>query len=151
MILTGNASFKKKRRFTVLETYLKEQLKKKEILLMTHIVVGYPSFEESMNLVETMVNAGVDMMELQIPFSEPMADGPVILRANQRALEQGATVEKCMAFAAAAAKRFHIPFLIMTYYNILFKYVNGARAIFSRPAIVPSGSNIKSRIWLVSA
>ena len=116
----------------MLETYLKKQLKKKEILLMTHIVAGYPSFEDSMNLVETMVNAGVDLMELQIPFSEPMADGPVILRANQKALEQGATVEKCLAFAATAAKRFHIPFLIMTYYNILFKY--GVEAFVSRMA-----------------
>jgi tryptophan synthase alpha chain len=122
MILTGRLSFKKKRRLTVLETYLKEQLRRKEILLMTHIVVGYPSFEESMDLVETMVNAGVDLMELQIPFSEPMADGPVILRANQRALERGTTVEQCLMFAEKAARQFKIPFLIMTYYNILFKY-----------------------------
>jgi tryptophan synthase alpha chain len=116
----------------VLETYLKEQLKRKEILIMTHIVVGYPSFEDSMNLVETMVKAGVDLVELQIPFSEPMADGPVILRANQKALEQGATVEKCLGFAADAARRFDIPFLIMTYYNILFKY--GVNDFVSRMA-----------------
>lgn len=106
----------------MLETYLRNRLKQKKILLMTHMVVGYPSMEVSMNLVETMVSAGVDLMELQIPFSEPVADGPVILRANQKALETGTTVERCLAFAADAARRFHIPFLIMTYYNILFKY-----------------------------
>lgn len=106
----------------MLETYLKNRLKKKQTLLMTHIVAGYPSFEESMDLVDAMVNAGVDLMELQIPFSEPMADGPVILRANQRALKRGATVEKCLIFAEKAARQFKIPFLIMTYYNILFKY-----------------------------
>ena len=61
---------------------------------MTHIVMGYPSFKDSMDMVEQMVEAGVDLMELQIPFSEPMADGPVILKANQQALEQGATLEK---------------------------------------------------------
>ena len=116
----------------MLETYLKKRMEKKEILLMTHIVVGYPSLEASMNLVETMVNAGVDLMELQIPFSEPMADGPVILRANQKALERGTTVEQCLAFAAAAAERFNIPFLIMTYYNILFKY--GVDSFVSRMA-----------------
>ncbi len=116
----------------MLEAYLKKRLEKKEILLMTHIVAGYPSFEASMNLVETMVNAGVDLMELQIPFSEPMADGPVILRANQKALERGTTVEKCLAFAAAVAERFNIPFLIMTYYNILFKY--GVGSFVSRMA-----------------
>ena len=116
----------------MLEAYLRNRLKKKKILLMTHMVVGYPSFEASMNLVETMVNAGVDLMELQVPFSEPIADGPVILRANQKALERGATVKKCLAFAAEAARRFDIPFLIMTYYNILFKY--GVDAFVARIA-----------------
>jgi len=106
----------------MLETYLKKRLEEKSILLMTHIVAGYPSFEDSMNLVETMVRAGVDLMELQIPFSEPIADGPVISRANQRALEGGATVEKCLTFAAQAAREFQIPFLIMTYYNVLYRY-----------------------------
>ncbi|MCG6880816.1 MAG: tryptophan synthase subunit alpha [Deltaproteobacteria bacterium] len=106
----------------MLERYLKQRLEEKPMLLMTHIVVGYPSFEASMDLVREMVTAGVDLMELQIPFSEPIADGPVILRANQKALHKGATVERCLEFAAEAASRFHIPFLIMTYYNILFKY-----------------------------
>ena len=116
----------------MLETYVKKRLEKKAILLMTHIVVGYPSFEESMNLVETMVHAGVDLMEFQIPFSEPIADGPVIMRANQKALERGVTVEKCLAFAAHAARRFDIPFLIMTYYNIPFEY--GVDAFVARMA-----------------
>ena len=93
-----------------------------DILLMTHIVMGYPNFDDSLRVVESMVEAGVDVMELQIPFSDPMADGPVILHANQRALEAGSTVERCMEFGEAVAKRFDIPFLLMTYYNILFKY-----------------------------
>ena len=120
------------RKPTVLEAYLRNRLKKKKILLMTHVVAGYPSFDGAMNLVETMVHAGVDLMELQIPYSEPIADGPVILRANQKALERGATVEKCLAFAAHAAHRFEIPFLIMTYYNILFRY--GVDAFVARMA-----------------
>jgi len=106
----------------MLETYLNTQRQKKEILLMTHIVIGYPDFEHSFKTVETMVNAGVDMMELQIPFSEPMADGPVILKANQKALENGVRVRKCIEFAGQVSSRFAIPFLFMTYYNILFKY-----------------------------
>jgi len=75
----------------VLNAYLKNRLAEKEILLMTHIVLGYPSFNASLNIIETMVAAGVDLMELQIPFSEPTADGPVIARANQKALENGVT------------------------------------------------------------
>ncbi len=106
----------------MLETYLKNRLKERRILLMTHIVMGYPSFDDSHKLIETMVAAGVDLMELQIPFSEPVADGPVILHANQKALSAGATVQKCLELAKTAAASFNIPFLFMSYYNILFKY-----------------------------
>jgi tryptophan synthase alpha chain len=104
------------------EAYLEKGRTEKDILLMTHIVLGYPSWEICLQVVEAMTHAGVDLMELQIPFSEPMADGPVILKANQKALENGVTVQKCLDFAQAASGRFEIPFFIMSYYNILFKY-----------------------------
>lgn len=106
----------------MLESYIRSRLAEKKILLMTHIVIGYPSFETSLEIVRTMVDAGVDLMELQIPFSEPIADGPVILKANQRALADGVTVEQCLDFGSQVAGRFPIPFLYMTYFNILFKY-----------------------------
>ena len=106
----------------MLEAYIQNQLKQKDILLMTHIVLGYPSFRDSFEIIKAMVEGGVDLMELQIPFSEPIADGPVILHANQKALEAGATVKDCLDFAKDVTKTFEIPFLFMTYYNILFKY-----------------------------
>lgn len=106
----------------MLESYLQNRLKEKKILLMTHIVLGYPSFEDSFKIIEAMVAAGVDLMELQIPFSEPIADGPVILKANQKALELGATVKACIQFTQSVTRQFSIPFLFMSYYNILFKY-----------------------------
>jgi tryptophan synthase alpha chain len=105
-----------------LEIYLRQRQQKKELLLMTHIVVGYPSFTQSWALARAMVDAGVDVMELQIPFSEPIADGPVIAGANQQALAHGSTVEKCFEFAAQLTEQFDIPFLFMSYYNILFKH-----------------------------
>ncbi|NOX34752.1 MAG: tryptophan synthase subunit alpha [Deltaproteobacteria bacterium] len=106
----------------MLESYIKERRKSRDILLMTHIVMGYPSFEDSFEIVRQMVEAGVDLMELQIPFSEPMADGPVILKANQKALEKGSSLTKCFDFAQRVAKEFPIPFLFMSYANIPFKY-----------------------------
>lgn len=110
----------------MLEQYLKQRREQRDILLMTHIVLGHPSFETSLRLVDNMVKAGVDLIELQIPFSEPIADGPVILRANQEALSAGSTVERCFELAAQVTRRFEIPFLFMSYYNILFKQgVNG--------------------------
>ena len=106
----------------MLEGYIKDRLKEKNILLMTHIVLGYPSLEDSFKIVEAMVNAGVDLMELQIPFSEPIADGPVILRANQASLAVGTTVQECFDFASEVTAQFDIPFLFMSYYNILYQY-----------------------------
>ena len=126
----------------MLENYLKVRRKEKEILLMTHIVLGYPTWEDSLQIVDTMVAAGVDLMELQIPFSEPIADGPVILRANQEALQQGATVARCLEFGREMAQRHPIPFLYMTYYNIVYRYgvdrfVDNLAASGLQGAIVP--------------
>jgi len=106
----------------MLEAYIRSRLAEKKILLMTHIVIGYPSLEASLEIVRTMVAAGVDLMELQIPFSEPIADGPMILKANQEALADGVTVPQCLEFGRTVAGQFSIPFLYMTYYNVLFKY-----------------------------
>lgn len=126
----------------MLESYLKNQMKKKEVLLMTHIVLGYPSFDDSLKIIEKMVEAGVDLIELQIPFSEPIADGPVILHANQKSLAKGSTVKKCITFAQKVTNTFDIPFLFMSYYNILFKYgverfANTMSQISIKGSIVP--------------
>ena len=110
----------------MLERYIGERLRQRDVLLMTHIVIGYPDYARSMQTVEAMAAAGADLMELQIPFSEPIADGPVILGANQQALAAGITVSQCLEFAAECARRFDNPFLLMSYYNILFRYGVGA-------------------------
>ena len=104
----------------MLETEIRRRKRERDILLMTHIVLGYPDFDTSRRLVEQMVLAGVDLMELQIPFSEPMADGPVILHANQKALAAGATVDRCLELASRLTREFPISFLFMTYFNIAF-------------------------------
>ncbi|MGD9157528.1 MAG: tryptophan synthase subunit alpha [Desulfobacteraceae bacterium] len=123
-----------------LENYIKTQLEKKDILLMTHIVLGYPSLDDSYSIIKTMVEAGVDIMELQIPFSEPTADGPVIVKANQHAIDNSVKVEECMELAGKVASEFDIPFLIMTYYNVPYKY--GINDFTSRMA----DSNLKGTI-----
>jgi tryptophan synthase alpha chain len=103
-----------------LEQYVRKKLREKDILLMTHTVLGYPSLDDSFRIIETMVKAGVDLMELQIPFPEPIADGPVIRHANQVALKQGVGVKDCLDVAEQATRSFEIPFLFMTYYSIPF-------------------------------
>lgn len=105
-----------------LEKQLRQNLQEKDILLMTHIVLGYPSFEVNREVIKQMVDNGVDCIEMQIPFSEPMADGPVIMKANLDSLASGTKVSQCLAFGAEMAATYDIPFLYMTYYNIIFKY-----------------------------
>jgi tryptophan synthase alpha chain len=126
----------------VLEEYIQKRTEDKEILLMAHVVVGYPDLEESFKVVKAIVSAGVDLMELQIPFSEPIADGPVILKANQSALSEGIRVDDCFKFAHRVTQSFDIPFLFMTYYNIVFKrgedrFFAEAKAAGIQGAIVP--------------
>jgi tryptophan synthase alpha chain len=76
----------------------KNIIKKREskgILLMSHAVLGYPSFTFNYELIDTLVKSNVDIIELQFPFSDPLADGPVLASANQASLEKGTTISKC--------------------------------------------------------
>jgi tryptophan synthase alpha chain len=114
-----------------LEANLKERLRHKPILLMTHLVLGYPSVEVNREVIRHMAENGVDCIELQIPFSEPIADGPVILKAGQKSLAHGTRVEDCLRFGQEMAKTWsQVHFLFMSYYNILYQY--GERAFLER-------------------
>ncbi len=91
--------------------------------IMTHIVAGYPTLPDNRRLIDIMAREGVAYIEIQIPFSDPVADGPTILRANQASLQGGMTVEKCFDLAAEmTGKHEKVNFLFMTYYNIIFRY-----------------------------
>jgi len=107
---------------SILENKIRTALEKKKILLMTHLVLGYPSFAVNREVIRQMVENGVDLIEMQIPFSEPVADGPMILKANQEAIANNTTVRQCLEFAAEITAAHSIPFLFMTYYNILYKF-----------------------------
>ncbi|MBM3224763.1 MAG: tryptophan synthase subunit alpha [Candidatus Tectomicrobia bacterium] len=102
---------------TSLETYLRQRLQRKKLLLMTHAVVGYPSLDANMAMLEAMQRAEVDVVELQLPFSEPIADGPIFVRANQHALEAGMNWEQYFRFMQRASAAFDLKILMMGYYN----------------------------------
>jgi tryptophan synthase alpha chain len=90
--------------------------------LMTHIIFGYPSVEASRQLIEIMVRSGVDLIEIQLPFSDPTADGPTITQACQKVINRGVRVSEGIEFLEEMAQTYPIPFLFMSYYNILFNY-----------------------------
>jgi len=93
--------------------------------LMTHVVLGYPTLEKSIELIKAMSECGVSIIEIQIPFSDPIADGPTIMSANQVALENGITPKDCFEAAAKLSAVIDTPLLFMSYFNILFNYKNG--------------------------
>ena len=101
-----------------LETIKKE----KRIGFMTHVIVGYPSLEKTEQLVQIMEESGMDFVELQIPFSDPLADGPTIMRASEISLENGTKVEDAFKLASKLSKKVKSPLLFMAYFNNVFKY-----------------------------
>lgn len=100
-----------------------EKIKRENRLgLMTHIVFGYPTVEESKKIARIMVEEGVDFIEIQIPFSDPVADGPTIMRANQIALKQQTKVRQAIEFMNEFSGETDAALLFMSYFNIIFKY-----------------------------
>jgi tryptophan synthase alpha chain len=100
-----------------------EQIKQdKRLGLMTHVVVGYPSLEDTIKLVKLMEKTGVDIVELQIPFSDPLADGPTIMMACEDALKKGVRVRDAFIIAKQLSKAVEVPLLFMAYYNTVFIY-----------------------------
>ena len=90
------------------------------------ITGGDPDIETSEALIRTMAAAGADMIEIGIPFSDPIAEGPTIQAASQRALAAGCTVEKLFAMVARLRRDLEIPLLFMTYANPVFAYGSAA-------------------------
>ena len=88
-----------------------------------YLTVGFPDRESTLPLLTAMVEGGVDFLELGVPFSDPLADGATIQRANQVALKNNITLRDCLDVCAEARRRFSdIPILMMGYCNPLFSY-----------------------------
>lgn len=96
----------------------------KQLPIMAHLVLGYPTLADSLATAETYIRAGVQTLELQIPFSHPTADGPVITAACQEAAgPQGVTVADCLAAIRSIRERFpEQEIIVMSYLNRLFTY-----------------------------
>lgn len=107
--------------------------KKTKNHLMTHIVAGYPNFSVNKKVVSTMEKCGVSFVEVQFPFSDPMADGSTIVRANQKSLDKGTTIEQCFDLVNSFKKN-NLPILIMTYYNLLYRF--GIKEFFKKSVAV---------------
>ena len=95
----------------------------KRAVFMPYLVIGYPDVETSLTLVQTLAEAGADLFELGMPFSDPLADGPVIQVATQHALDRGVTVATCLDAVRELRKRgVKAGINLMGYVNPIFAY-----------------------------
>lgn len=90
--------------------------------LIAYITVGYPDIETTLRLVPLLEENGVDIIELGIPFSDPLADGVTIQNASYQALQNGVTPEVCLSVAALLKEKISIPMVFMGYYNPIYNY-----------------------------
>ncbi len=93
-----------------------------EAALVPYLTVGYPSLDITRQLVPVIARQGADLIELGVPFSDPMADGATVQRASHAALESGVSLSDCLSVAAEARLANEVPLLFMSYYNPIHKY-----------------------------
>lgn len=105
-----------------LQQYFEEHRRYNRKLLSLFLTAGFPTREATVPLLQLLDQAGADLIELGIPFSDPLADGPTIQRTSQIALQNGTTVKSVLEIAATATPALRAPVILMGYYNPIFKF-----------------------------
>lgn len=106
-----------------LADFIQQKRQVKPILSMTHVVYGYPTRQQSLAWMTRLLTEGVDFIEVQFPFSDPVADGPSIVAACHKALEQTLTVEDFLTDMGVLARDFpDSRIVLMSYLNPMYRY-----------------------------
>ena len=103
-----------------IEKRFQEIKKKKKKAFIVFITAGFPNFEVTRRLVLELERSGVDLIELGVPFSDPLADGPVIQESSRLAIESGTNLNKIFTLVKSLRRQTQIPLCLMTYYNLVF-------------------------------
>ena len=90
--------------------------------LIAYVTVGYPSIEATLKIVPLLAKSGCDIVELGIPFSDPLADGTTIQKASFHALCNGVTLKLCIDVARQLRQKTEVPLVMMSYFNPVYKY-----------------------------
>jgi tryptophan synthase alpha chain len=120
-----------------------DQAFKNKPVFMPYFPLGYPDLETSIDVIEALAKNGADLVEVGLSFSDPLADGPVIQKATQVALEHGITVKKSLqAVAELRTRGVTIPLVLMGYYNPMLAYglnafIRDARSVGADGFIIP--------------
>jgi tryptophan synthase alpha chain len=91
-------------------------------LLSLYYTAGYPNLEDTVPILKSIQDSGVDMVEIGLPFSDPLADGPTIQQSSTQALKNGMTTEKLFQQLENVRKDIHLPLLLMGYFNPVLQY-----------------------------
>lgn len=110
------------RQMSRIDDTFRELKKRGETALIPFITAGDPDFAKTLELVSTLERSGADLIELGMPFSDPMADGPTIQASSERALAGGASISKVLDLVSAIRRDSQIPLVLMGYYNPIFCY-----------------------------
>ncbi|MGI0003778.1 MAG: tryptophan synthase subunit alpha, partial [Candidatus Nitrosotenuis sp.] len=103
-----------------IQAKFRELASKKEKALITYVMVGYPSHASTLAAIRGLIAGGTDIIELGFPFSDPLADGPVIQNASTISLEKGTKIGQFFELVRKIRKESEIPLVLMTYTNILY-------------------------------
>lgn len=129
---------------------------KNQKALISYIMAGFPNEKATMSTVRGLVKGGVDIIELGFPFSDPLADGPVIQNASTISLEKGTKITKFFNLVKKIRKETDIPLILMTYTNILYhrgysKFIADAKKAGIDGFILPDMSVEESKEYLQAA
>ncbi|UCE99980.1 MAG: tryptophan synthase subunit alpha [Planctomycetota bacterium] len=105
-----------------MKTYKQVFSELKRAALIPFFVIGDPDFDTSLKIVKAAIDAGADILELGIPFSDPIADGPTIQKADIRSLKSGINVQKALKFIRKLKDYKDIPIGLLMYYNLVYQY-----------------------------
>ncbi|MCI0698194.1 tryptophan synthase subunit alpha [candidate division KSB1 bacterium] len=105
-----------------LQNYIESHREQHRKLLSLFLTAGFPQSEATLLLLKLLDEAGADLIELGMPFSDPLADGPTIQLSSQIALQNGVTAKKVLAMAAAANSQLRAPLILMGYYNPILQF-----------------------------
>lgn len=101
---------------------INQKLQENKKLLSIYFTAGYPNLNDTISIIEELENSGVDMIEIGLPFSDPLADGPTIQASSTQALKNGMTSEVLFSQLKSIRETVKIPLLIMGYFNPIFQY-----------------------------
>ena len=91
-------------------------------LLSIYFTAGFPSLNDTVSILKQLEQAGVDMIELGLPFSDPLADGPTIQESSTQALRNGMTTDKLFEQLKDVRKHVSVPLIVMGYFNPMMQY-----------------------------